>query len=99
VRFWRRRSAGAVSEATAAGATEPEGAGAREASPQMESASVRRADYPPAAPPLGRGRPQVQKLRSVEARVGNALALALFGVLAAGFLIWYYTRAWSRPVR
>ncbi len=46
---------------------------------------------------LGRGRPQVQKLRSVEARVGNALALALFGVLAAGVLIWYYARAWSRP--
>jgi type IV secretion system protein VirB10 len=72
----------------------------REEAPGPETSTLAEgsvADEETSAAPLGRGRPQVQRVRSLEARVGNALALALFAVIAAGLLVWYYARAWSRP--
>jgi type IV secretion system protein VirB10 len=48
--------------------------------------------------PGDRGIPSVNRTRSLQSRVSNALALGLMSSLGLGFLAWYYTHAFERRV-
>lgn len=42
-----------------------------------------------------RGIASVNQRRSIQSRMGNALAIGLFGALGLGLLSWYYSQAWA----
>ena len=42
-----------------------------------------------------RGIASVNQRRSIQSRMGNVLAIGLFGALGLGLLSWYYSQAWA----
>jgi type IV secretion system protein VirB10 len=46
-----------------------------------------------------RGIPSVNRARSLQSRVSNALAMVLMGSLGLGFISWYYVQAFARQSR
>jgi type IV secretion system protein VirB10 len=55
----------------------------------------------PAARPIAgdRGVPAINRIRSVQSRVSNVLAVGLLTALGLGLLTWYYAKALTRPAR